>query len=147
MSLLTLLNPVALKANIIKILCIVVALGLSHGAVAWWSYNKAQDIMRADILENTVDQLQDHAKELAKQQASFNDSVVELNKRLSTHSQTVKIINNNVEREIEKLVYRNILVPASGMYLIADNANILNSNRVSRSTISKMSGNSNTKEE
>lgn len=144
MSLLESLNPASLYLKIAKILgAILLVIAILTG-VYYAGYQKGMATCQISVMDSTITKLEDHAKELANQQANFNESVESLNKTLADHTQTTKIINTNVEKEVEKIVYRNILVPSSGMFVLADNASTLNSKRISRSPIGEVSRNPDT---
>ncbi len=117
---------------------------VSHVGVGYVWYVKGKSSVDKDILTNTINQINTHQQELSKQQETFNKNVDNLNNTLSTNTQTVKIITNNTEREIEKTVYRDTVVPSSGMQLLADNASALNAKRVPGSALSKVQTTTNT---
>lgn len=142
MSFLASLNPAVIQTKFIAATAIVLTLVATHGGVALWAYTKAEASAKTEVLESTIVHIQDHAKNLAEQQAKFNDSVGLLNKNLNDHTKTVKIITTVVEKEIEKPFYNTTIIPSSGMQLIASNANQLNSKRIPNGTSSSVSGSS-----
>lgn len=133
-----------IQAKLVSILVVVIVLIGTHAGVWYFGYQKGKDSYKAGVLEATVETLINNAKDLADQQARFNDSVTQLNNRLDEHGQTVKIINTNMEKELEKAAYRNTSIPDSGMQLLTNNANALNSKRVPRSPASKVPAPTNT---
>ena len=133
------------KTKIISALVVFFATIAIVGGFTYWGYKLGYAASKVDQLEATVTKLEDHAKELATQQAEFNDSVTALNTSLTENNKTVKIITTNTEREIEKPVYHTTVVPASGMQLLADNATELNAKRIPNGSIGAMSGNSDSK--
>ena len=142
MSFLSNFNPQALYVKAIvalsTVLIIVGAYFLGH----WIGHDAGFASCNTSVLENNITKLTDHAKDLATQQATFNESVDALNKHLADHSQTTQIINTRVEKEVAKNIYRDIIVPVSGMQLLADNANTLNSKRMAISPAGELSRNS-----
>lgn len=122
---------------VIAVLAVVVLI-ITHLSVAYLSYNYGTSSIKKEELSNAVEALKNNQQELIGQQEMFNQNVSELNKKLETHSKTVKIITNNTEIEIEKPVYRDTIVPSSGMQLLANNATTLNAKRIPDSGIGKV---------
>ena len=110
----------------------------THAATAWYFYSEGRDAEKIEVANAAIDQLNKNMVSLAQQQTDFNDGVVRLNTTLVEHSKTTTYINNIVEKEIEKPVYKYIGVPSSGMQLIADTASALNSKRVSGSVFGQV---------
>jgi len=129
---------VGMQSKAVAIISITVVLLSTHLAVSYVSYSYGKSSVKNTELTNTVNALKNNQKELIGQQEMFNKNVSELNKKLETHSQTVKIITNNTEIEIEKPVYRDTIVPSSGMQLLANNATTLNAKRIPDSGIGKV---------
>ena len=117
---------------------VVAALAASHTFTAWYFYSEGKDAEKMETAAATIEQLNQNMVALARQQTDFNDGVVRLNTTLAEHSKTTTYINNSVEKEIEKPVYKYIGVPSSGMQLIADTASALNSKRVSGSVFGQV---------
>ncbi len=130
MALLTNISLTSMQSKVVFSLVVVALLVISHVSVGYVWYFKGKSASDKEILTNTISQFETYQKELSKQQETFNKNVDDLNKKLANHSQTVKVITNNTEREIEKVVYRDTIVPPSGMQLLANNADSLNAKRV-----------------
>lgn len=130
MALFDKINPASIQLKLIILLGSILLLITTHVVVGYVWYEKGINSSDRKILTETVKQLETHQADLAKQQNEFNKSVEDLNKKLDSHTQTVKIINTNTEHEIAKIVYRDTLVPDTGMQLLADNASALNAKRV-----------------
>lgn len=133
------MDIIDIKTKIIIGLVLTVGLTATHGYVGYKMYKMGQDVLEKQYLEETIRKKAEHETELADQRVRYEDSVVELNKKLSDFSATVKVINKTVEKEIEKPVYINTIVPASGLHLLANTANELNSKRIPIGTFSPMS--------
>lgn len=101
-------------------------------------FDAGQNHVEKQLLEKNIVDLRQQTIDLVENQKIFNDGVAKLNKELSEHAQTVKIINTNTEKELEKIVYRDTIIPSTGVQLIADNAKALNANRISRSAVGKV---------
>ena len=144
MALLSNISFSGLQSKVALSIAIFAFLVVSHVGVGYVWYVKGKSSVDKDNLTNTINQINTHQQELSKQQETFNKNVDNLNNTLSTHAQTVKIITNNTEREIEKTVYRDTVVPSSGMQLLADNASALNAKRVPGSALSKVQTTTNT---
>ena len=144
MALLSNISFSGLQSKVALSIAIFAFLVVSHVGVGYVGYLKGKTSLDKDILTNTINQINTHQQELSKQQETFNKNVDNLNNTLSTNTQTVKIITNNTEREIEKTVYRDTVVPSSGMQLLADNASALNAKRVPDSALSKVQTTTNT---
>lgn len=138
MALLSNISFSGLQSKVALSIAIFAFLVVSHVGVGYVWYVKGKSSVDKDILTNTINQINTHQQELSKQQETFNKNVDNLNNTLSTNTQTVKIITNNTEREIEKTVYRDTVVPSSGMQLLANNADSLNAKRVPDSALSKV---------
>ena len=148
MALLTILSSISSGSKTALLLgFILVLLIASHGVVGYISYNNGVESVNTRNLKETIQTIEKNQGNLIKQQESFNKSVGDLNGKLVAHSQTVKIITNNTEREIEKFVYRDTVVPSSGMQLLADNASSLNAKRVPEISVSEVQADTTTSDE
>lgn len=93
-------------------------------------FEQGEASVKTKLLEASISDLKNHTIALTEQQKAFNEGVAKLNKDLADHSQTVKIIQTNTEKEIEKPVYIDICIPSSGVQLITDSARTFNTKRV-----------------
>lgn len=147
MALLPNISLVSIRSKVVFSLAVVALLLISHVSIGYIFYFKGKSASEKEILTNTISHFETYQKELSKQQETFNKNVDDLNKKLANHSQTVKVITNNTEREIEKVVYRDTIVPPSGMQLLADNADSLNAKRIPDSKPSEVQLSTNTSNE
>jgi len=112
--------------GIVFIILLITASSLSY----YMGRSDGKLIVERKVNEENIKALRQNSIELVEQQQVFNESVTALNNALSKHSQTVKIIQTNTLKEIEKPMYREV-VPESGYQLIMDSAIALNEKRVS----------------
>ncbi len=112
--------------GIVFIILLITASSLSY----YMGRSDGKLIVERKVNEENIKALRQNSIELVEQQQVFNESVTALNNALSKHSQTVKIIQTNTLKEIEKPMYREV-VPESGYQLIMDSAIALNDKRVS----------------
>lgn len=131
-------DTISLKNKVVEYLAIFGILCASHFIVGIFCYKEGENSKSAENSIAVISQLKEHQRTLITQQKEFNESVSGLNNKLQGHNETVKIITKNVEKEIEKPVYRDTIVPPDGMQLLANNASSLNSKRVSNFTLSEV---------
>lgn len=92
-------------------------------------FDQGKASVTTQLLEKNLEQLKNHSIALADQQKAFNDGVSKLNQQLTDHSQTTKIIHTNTEKEILKPIYLEVCFPSSGVKLLSETAQTLNSKR------------------
>lgn len=126
-------------SKLVIILTVLLAIIGAVCGVSYVSYEKGYQAKEREDLQTIVNTLNGKISDLVAQQEIFNNNVKALNMTLANHSQTVKIINTVTEKEIEKPVYRDTPVPATGMQLLSNNATSLNSARTTRSGDGKVS--------
>lgn len=137
-------NPITAQVKAI-IIAVVVIVGVSLIAYSgYWLYNKGYESCDAQYKKSELSAYKENAKENAKTDAEFNNADKKLIETINSNEQAVKIVTKIVEKEIEKPIYVDTIVPASGMLTIATSARTLNSARISRSTTSEVRSDSST---
>jgi hypothetical protein len=87
-----------------------------------------------DVSSSTVLALEKKINDLMEQNTRYSTAMTELQTKLDNIEPEVKIVTKIVEKEIEKTVYSDCTIPASGVHVIKDVATRYNAKRVSNST-------------
>ena len=125
------------KYQIIAFIASLLAVGGISGV---YFYNKGVDSVKLDVYESKIDSLVKERDDLLSKNERFEDTVKKLNDQLTKIQTTTTIVTKVVRKEIEKPVYRDTLVPVTGLQSIADAARKFNQDRgIPGSTSSEVS--------
>ena len=123
-----------------QIIAFVVSLLAVGGISSVYFYNKGVDSVKLDVYESKIDSLVKERDDLLSKNERFEDTVKKLNDMLTKTQTTTTIVTKEVRKEIEKPVYRDTLVPVTGLQSIADAARKFNQDRgIPGSTSSEVS--------
>ena len=119
-------NIVTWKYQILSFILALLAVG---GVSGVYFYQKGVDSVRIDQYESTIENLVKEKDDLLDKNRRYEASVADLNAKMQKIKETTKIVTKVVRKEIEKPVYRDTLVPVTGLQSIADAARKFNQDR------------------
>ena len=112
-----------------QIIAFVVSLLAVGGISGVYFYNKGVESVKFDVYESKIKSLVKERDDLLSKNERFEDTVRQLNDMLTKIQTTTTIVTKVVRKEIEKPVYRDTLVPVTGLQSIADAARKFNQDR------------------